>query len=274
MLSSTIKRRKRKSFLGGEKLFNQSRKVVALGLATALVGTGVAVAGDPTGAELNEAQVVGDVTPTKLDKKKRKPVDLFLGVVNSPDSAGDPTGNAASELISVSKNVKVNLSKAPVCDEPLANGSTTEFARETCPKKSYLGGGDAVVFGPGFLCNPPQDEPCKGADLIVSVFNGPGPGQLRLHTYDPNPDGLGESAPIVNAAIVNSDEPGFGQALSVPAAPETAFLKITEFNATVKKSTGVATARCKSKNMDFLREVTYTDGSSETAELSTKCKRR
>jgi hypothetical protein len=33
-------------------------------------------------------------------------------------------------------------------------------------------------------------------------------------------------------------------------------------------------ARCKSKKFTFQRKVTYTDGSSETAELTQKCKQK
>ena len=65
-------------------MFKKSRTVVALGLATSVAVTGIAVAGSTTGADLNDASVVGSVSPEKLSKKKFKPVDLFLGVVNSP----------------------------------------------------------------------------------------------------------------------------------------------------------------------------------------------
>ena len=242
-------------------MFTKSRMIVAGGLAVMVAGAGVAVAG-PTGAELNDAEVVGKVTPSKLSKKKFKPVNLFLGVVNSPDSAGNPTGNAKSERISISKNVKVKLSKAPVCTAALPNGSTPQFARNACPGKSYLGGGKATVHAPG---------PTLAAEPVVSVFNGPNPGQLRLHTYSPD---LGAASPVVNAFIVKANQSGYGQALNVPNAPVTGALKITSFNAKIKKSTKVVSARCKPKKFKFLRRVVYTDDSSETATETQKCKVR
>ena len=240
-------------------MFTKSRMIVAGGLAVLVAGAGVAAAG-PTGAELNDAEVVGKVTPSKLSKKKLKPVNLFLGVVNSPDSAGNPTGNAKSEKISLSKNIKVKLNKAPRCTAALPNGSTPQFARNACPGKSYLGGGEATVHAPG---------PVLAAEPVVSVFNGPGPNQLRLHTYS---DDLGAASPVVNASIVKANKPGYGQALSVPNAPVTGALKITSFNAKIKKSTKTVSAKCKPKKFKFLRDVTYTDNSSETATEKQTCK--
>ncbi len=244
-------------------MFMQSRKILAIGTAVAMATAGIAVAGT-TGAELNDAKVVAKVTPSKLSKKKFTPVNSLLGVVNSPDSAGNPVGNAKSERIAISKNIKVKLNKAPVCTAALPNGSTPQFAKDACPKKSFLGSGKATVHAPG---------PTLAAEPIVSVFNGPDPGQLRLHTYS---DDLGAASPVVNAFIVNATQQeknqGYGQALSVPNAPVTGALKITSFQATVKKSSKVVTARCKPKTLKVLRTVVYTDDSSETATKSQKCK--
>lgn len=250
-------------------MFSQSRKVVALGLVTALVGTGVAVAGGTTGADLNDATVEGSVNPSKLDKKKFKPVNLFLGVRNSLSSTGNEQANAAAENIQISKNVKVNLNKAAICPTELANGTTTEQAREICPDESYLGEGDAEVAAPGQFCTPPQATPCVARNPVVSVFRGPQPNQLQLHTYDPD---LGAASPVVDSFIVDAEDKGFGQALDVPNAPVTGPLKIISFNATVMKSTKVATAKCDPKTIKFRRTVTYVDGSSEVANLEQKCK--
>ena len=46
--------------------------IVAGGLAVVVATAGIAVAGT-TGADLNEANVVAKVTPSKLSKKKFKP---------------------------------------------------------------------------------------------------------------------------------------------------------------------------------------------------------
>ena len=237
--------------------------IVAGGLAVVVATAGIAVAGT-TGADLNEANVAAKVTPSKLSKKKFSRVNLLLGVVNSPDSAGNEDANAASERIAWSKNIKVDLKKAPRCTAPIANGTPTAQAKAMCPPKSYLGGGNATVHAPG---------PVLAARPVVSVFNGPGPGQLRLHTFSPD---LGPASPIVDARVVKAtraeQRQGFGQALLVPEAPVTGALKITSFNAKILKSKKVASAKCKPKKFKWKRTVVYTDGSRESAAKSQKCK--
>ena len=98
-----------------------------------------------TGADLNDAEVVGKVTPDKLPKKNFKPIALFLGVENSLDSTGNEDANAAAELIHISKNIKIDLKNTPLCETELSNGTPTDVARDICPKESYIGKGDATV---------------------------------------------------------------------------------------------------------------------------------
>jgi hypothetical protein len=238
-------------------VIRKSRWIVALGIAAALSISSYAYG---TGASDNNAIVDAKITPSKLDKKKFKPVNLFLGVRNEATVTGTQS-NPASEYISSSKNVKIKLKKAPLCDAPLANGIPTEQARAACPAGSFLGEGEANVTAPGGTVID---------NIVVSVFNGPGPGQLRLHTYSPN---LAAASPIVPGTVEKSNAgPKWGYALNVPNAPETGALMITKFNATVEKRTKTVTARCKPKTFKALREVTYKDGSSETATTSQKCK--
>jgi hypothetical protein len=113
----------------------------------------------------------------------------------------------------------------------------------------------------------------------VTVFNGHptnGPGALQLHTWGDPPQGLGGLSPTVDAWIEKPNQQeknkGFGQVLDVPVAPATGALKITSFNSKIKKSSKVAAAKCKPKKFKWQRTVTYTDGSSETAKKSQKCK--
>src|SRR5688500_8210347 len=99
-------------------MFIQSRKILAIGTAVAAATAAVAAAGR-TAEDLNDARVVSKVKPSKLSKKKFTKIQVLLGVVNSPDSTGNPVGNAKSERIAWSKNIKVKLSKAPVCTAAL-----------------------------------------------------------------------------------------------------------------------------------------------------------
>ena len=155
------------------------------------------------------------------------------------------------------------MGNAPRCTAALPNGIPTADARDACPPKSYLGGGDAEVTAPGGAVI---------AEPVVSVFNGPGRGtQLRLHTYS---EDLGPASPIVDAKIINSPVPGYGQALSVPEAPETGAVMITKFNATLLKARKVVKAKCKPKRFKTQRRVVYADDSSETVTDSQRCKVR
>jgi hypothetical protein len=236
-------------------LIKKSRMIVAGGLAVAVATAGVAVAGG-TGAQENTAGVVAKVTPSKLSKKKFTPVNVFLGVVNSRAHIDGAQSNPASERISWSRNIKVNLSKAPRCTATIPNGTTPAQAKALCPPKSFLGSGDATVHG------PPAGQTLV-ADPVVSVFNGPGRNQLRLHTYDP---ALAAASPIVNGRIIN------GRQLFVPDAPDTGGVMVTSFNAKILKSKKVATAKCKPKTFKTTRRVVYDDGSSESVSKTQRCK--
>jgi len=239
-------------------VFPKSRLIVALGLVLALGVSSLAFAT----AALNDAKVLGKVTPKKLDPKIFKKVNLFLGVENSSAHINGSQSNPASEYISIGKNVKINLKKAPLCPVTFSNGTPTASAKAQCPPGSVLGSGKAEVrSGPDSVI----------AEPVVTVFNGPTLGELQLHTYS---DDLGAASPTVPARVVKSTAgAAYGQALDVPRAPETGAVMITKFNATITKSAGVALARCRAKKIPFLRKVTYKDGTSETAILKQRCRR-
>ena len=241
-------------------MLRKTRLVVSAALVTALSASAIAIA---DGAGTNEAFVDGQVTPSKLDKKKYKPVSLFTGVRTSvPGGVNGSQSNPVSEYLSYPKNVKFDLDAASICTTLPPSGSTAQQARDACPDDSFIGSGVGEVQGPGLA---------PVTDIIVSVFRGPDKNGVQLHTSSAT---LGPAAPTVLGAIVKSKVTGFGDALSVPHAPETGGLMITKFNAKITKASKVATARCKSKSMKFQREVTYADGSKETAETTQTCKRK
>jgi hypothetical protein len=241
-------------------VIGKSRFAVALALTLALGITGIAYAGG--GASTHQAFVDGKVKPKKLEKKKFKKVNFNTGVRTEGGITGTQE-NPAAEKISFGKNIKFKNGAAPVCTATLPNGSTPSQARSLCPGKSFLGEGTAKVFGPA----GPVDE-----NIVVSAFNGPGNNQIRLHTYS---QVLGPASPTVQGFIINANEgKKYKKALSVPQAPETGSIMITQFDTDITKSSGVVRARCKAKKFLWKREVTYTDGSTDTATLSQKCKRK
>ncbi len=240
-------------------MVKKSRFVVSVALVVAMGTSAIAFAQGTT----NDAFVDGAIKPTKLDKKKYKPIELFSGVrTEVPGGVTGTQSNPASEYLSYSKNIKFDLDQGSVCTTLPPNGSTAQQARDACPKDSYIGAGEAEVQGPGLVID----------DVIVSVFKGPAQNGVQLHTES---QGLGQAAPTVLGEIVKSNAgKGYGQALSVPNAPSTGGIMITKFNATIFKSSKNVTARCKSKNMTFQRKVTYKDGTTETAETTQKCKQK
>ena len=95
-------------------MIKKSRMIVAGGLAVVVATAGVAIAGG-TGAQENVAAVDGKVTPSKLDKKKFKPVNLLLGVRNSNGHIDGLQSNPASEFIAMSKNVILRSASMNLC---------------------------------------------------------------------------------------------------------------------------------------------------------------
>lgn len=242
-------------------MIRKTRLVLAFGLVLALGVAGIAFA---DGVSENDAQVQGEIKPTKLSKKEYKPVSLFSGVITRTTVDGTQS-NPVSEYLSYPKNIKFDFNAGDVCTALPPSGSTPEQARSACPKDSYLGSGAARVERPNAPASPIND-------IVVSVFRGPDKKGIQLHTYSPT---LLAASPTVQGSIVKSNAGGqYGYALSVPHAPETGALMISEFNATISKKSKAVLARCKSKSMTFERRVTYTDGSTETTEIDQSCKRK
>ena len=240
-------------------MIRKSRLVGAIGLTLALGVSSLAFA---VGTD-NNAKVLGKVSPSKLDKKKKKPVNLYLGLENDPAYVTGTQSNPSKEEISIGKNVSIKLSKTDQCTAPLINGSTPAQARAQCPPKSYIGSGSGAVTAPGGTTIN---------DIIVSVFAGGG-NVVKLHAYSPTLQAASPGA--LTGRIVGSNQGGkYGQMLVVDPTPETGSLLITKFDATIAKSSKVATANCKAKSIPFLRHVTYKDGTSENATLTQKCKRK
>jgi hypothetical protein len=246
-------------------VIRRSRLAVALVLTLALGVTAIAYA---DGTSQNDAFVDGQVTKKnkpKLSKKKFKKVDFNTGVRTTADSQAPGHPIPAEELIHFSKNIKFKLSKATPCTTVPGPGSTPSEARNACPAKSFLGSGTAEVKAPG---TPPADF---ADDVIVTTFAGPGSNGIQLHTYSPT---LGLLAPTVQGFIVKSNAgKKFGQALSVPEAPVTpGGTMITQFDSDITKKSGTVKARCKPKKFTWLREVTYSDSTTDTAKTTQKCK--
>jgi hypothetical protein len=241
-------------------LIRRSRFAVAIALVLALSVAAVAFA---DGASENTAGVLGKVSPTKLDKKTFKPVEMFAGVTTTTTHAVPGQQNAEQVLLDFGKNVKFDLKAADTCDAPLA-GTTTEQAKAACPPGSVIGTGVAHAnLGGG---------PDQVSDVVVTVFNGPTANHIRLHAGSVS---LGAAnTQVVDADIIKSPTGGkFGQALYVKDAPDLggdAFM-LTLFNADITKASKTVLARCgKDKNFYFQNTTTYDDGSKDVSDLLTQ----
>jgi hypothetical protein len=246
-------------------LIRRSRFAVAIALVLAL---GVATVAFADGASDNEAGVLGKVSPSKLDKKKFKPVTFYAGVTTSTTHAVPGQQNAEQVQLDFGKNVKFDLKAADTCSAAIA-GTTTDQAKSACPAGSVIGTGVAHAnLGGG---------PDQVSDVAVTVFNGPTANHIRLHAYSPS---LGAAnTQVVDADIIKSPLGGkFGQALYVKDAPDLggdAFM-LTLFDATISKSSKTVLARCgKDKKFYWQNTTTYDDGSKDVSPLlSQKCKQK
>ncbi len=112
-------------------MIKKSRFVVSVGVVAAL-GAGTLAFAD--GVSENEAFVDGSIKPTKLDKKKYKPINLFSGVRTETTVDGTQF-NPVSEYISYPKNVKFDFNAGDVCTTLPAPGSTADQARDGLPER-------------------------------------------------------------------------------------------------------------------------------------------
>jgi hypothetical protein len=243
------------------KVIRKSRLVVALGLVLAL---GVSAFAFADGAGENTESVQGKVSPSKLDKKKYKPVDFLTGVSTTTTHIVPGQQNPEQQLIEFGKNIKFDTTKAQFCTASLL-GTTTDQAKAACPGKSVIGTGSATAdLGGG---------PQQISDVAVTVFNGPAKNQIRLHAYSPT---LGAAnTQVVDGAIIKAPSGGkYGQALNVANAPDLAgdAFMLTSFNADISKGSKVVSAVCKAKKFLWHNVVTYDDGTTDTADTSQACK--
>ncbi len=244
-------------------MIRRSRFVVAISLVLAL---GVASLAFADGATDNEVTVLGKVSPTKLDKKKWKPITLYSGVTTSTTHAVPGQENAEKVTVEYPKNVKFDLDAADTCSASLL-GTTTDQAKAACPADSNLGSGVAHAnLGHG---------PDELSDVTVTVFNGPGPNHIRLHAYTPT---FGpQLTQVVEADIAKkAPDSGFGPALIVNDAPDLVgdSFMLTLFDATISKKTKAVLGRCKTKTNNWRNVTVYDDGTTDTGDLQTKCKQK
>jgi hypothetical protein len=200
-------------------VIRKSQMILATALCMAVGVAGIAYA---DGASDQVSTVKGRLAPTKLDKKKYKPVKLLNGVTtldadNNPQTPAEPSKEV---YIDYDDDIKISLGGIPECTQPL-DGTTTEQAEALCgpgapggnAKMSSTGKAHARISG-----YPAVNEEVQ--DLTVTVFHGEG-NELILHAYSPTLTSANTVA--LESFIVPSPLGGdFGKRLSVPVIPPLA----------------------------------------------------
>lgn len=260
-------------------MVRSTRTILAAGVALAVGISGVTVAGAGTTGAANQVSTIkGKVAPKRLDKREFSTVNLTTGVTTlNEDEAMDGTVPAQeSEAITIDfdKDIRFDLTEAARClvDETALAGTTTAQARTACGEPSVISSkGDAAARFAGFAT--PSNEI---NDLVVTAFRGNDLTEVILHASSPTL-GPGQTQ-IVRSLVIGSPVAGFGDRLDVPVIPKVAggAGALVRFFATISKSSGVVTARCKGADLefDFAASFTYADDSMDTATDTSPCTRK
>lgn len=246
-------------------MIRRSRAIVALGLSLAV---GVAAVALADGASDNASDVTASVAPSKLDKKKFKPVRLTSGVTTESTTQFHPDQATEEVYIDYDDDFKINLASADPCSTNLTPLTTAE-AKAACPDSivSSTDGGATAKIPPATTI----------PDFSVTAFRGVGSKDIILKAYSPSAGVAGGSAPAVAGKILTSPRGGdYGQRLSVPDAPDVAgdVGALTQFNAIIAKK--YVKARCHDRNKKFNVKATfvYDDNSEDSASGTQTCKVR
>jgi hypothetical protein len=236
--------------------------VVVAALAGVLAMAGLALAAN------NNQTMEASISPNKLPKKQYKPAKISVDVATTNDD--DPDGEScvatgtdcpaktSMATIKFDKDLKFDSKAVKFCKENLA-GTTTEAAKDACPK-SVVGKGGATVYVP-FL---------GVVDGVVTAFNGASKNKLILHSR------VGDLASTVLLDGTLKDAAGkkFGRQLEVPVEQLPGGAVIAQFDTAVKKGKYV-TARCSHKEWQFSSDWTYHDGDPVNGVAdSQKCKKK
>lgn len=223
----------------------------------------------------NETQrLVTKVTPTKLDKKKFKPAQIFVDVITDNNDEGNPDQppSANRTRVDFSPNMKFDTGAVPNCKgtRESLNNTTTEQAKNIC-------GNDSVVSVAGegkteatVLIDPnpsvPGNQPIP-VDVVVTAFNGNEKDSIFLHA---RADAVNNTT--VLEGKLTSAPAGFGRTLDVTIPPLAAGA-ISDFKTTVKAGKYVQ-ARCKDKTPTFQARTEYSNHTPTTAQFTDKCKQK
>jgi hypothetical protein len=229
----------------------------------------------------NIQTITGKLTPTKLPKKKKAPVTLFIDVAatnpGNPFQIPNPTTLAKVDF---DKDGAFYQKGLPTCDPgQFTAATTTQQAKEECGD-ALVGSGSSDVAVPTGPSTPPLRVTAQ-----VTAFNGKHK-TMVFHSYN----SLSGEQTLVGT--IRKAEPGsppggagpkFGITLTVPVPPLAGGTAvITEFNTKVKKTwhfhgkkRSLTSSRCgPDKKLWVQARFTDNQGQVAVATAFQKCKQK
>lgn len=223
-----------------------------LGVIGALVVSGTAFAGVPTGQTLQAT-----IAPKKQDKKTFGGASLHA-IIGTQYSDFLASPSAKEVVFRIDKQIKFTNGNVPACSSSSLNAATTSGAVQAACGASVVGQGtDQVNAGTGSFA---------GTNPVVLVSGGP----TTLFVW----------TRIANALtlVLNGQYAAGPNTLDVTGLPNTPGTDLTNFDITFnKKKTGKKSfyvmARCKSKKSKLVNSETTTfyNGQSTSATATQKC---
>ena len=252
-------------------MFVKSRKILAIGTAVTVATAGVAIAGS-TGAQLNDAKVISKVKPSKLSKKKFTPVNSLLGVVNSPNSTGNPIEDANGRADRVLEEHQGEAEQGAGLHGRAPEREHDRSSRRTPARASRFWAAVTV------------DTADRRLPQVDRAVRRRTPGRLRVQRPRPRPaqaphlrPDLGPASPMVDARIVKATQAeknkGYGQ--GAERAERAGDRRAQDHVVQRDDREGRPRSRrrgVRPRTLKVRRTVTYTDDTSETASKSQKCK--
>jgi len=227
-------------------------------------------------AAQEQQRIVTKITPTKLDKKKFKPVTIFNDIITGGnDQAGqnpDQPPSADRTRVDFSKNLKFDSNAVPNCqgDEAALQNTTTQLATQICGSKSIVSIKGAGKTEATVVVDPAPTVPGTAplvVDVVVTAFDGFQDKTIFLHA---RADAVNNTSVLVGK--LTKGPTGFGSTLDV-TIPDLLAGAISDFKVTVKAGKFVQGV-CKDKTPTYRARTEYENHQPTTAVNTPKCTRK
>lgn len=229
-----------------------------IGALLSVIGA-LVVSGSASAAVTGQTLSV-NLTPPKQDKKAFGPVKSMTTTVDTNYTSGPFTPFGTQTQLFFSKDIKFTPGNIPPCNLNLISTKPQSQSDATCGA-STVGSGSALING-GILTGK------------VAAYNGPtigGSPTIGLHTDVFAGTTYAFSTTLTGILNLSANT----LTVSIPPTGTA----ITHFQTTInKRKSGKKTfyvmARCKKKKWVNSETTTYTDGSSQSASSTQKCKQK